>query len=127
MPDPDERLVDPALLRKLHGLQTEDGTEIAIALIDMFAEATQLAIRQIGDGLAAGPTGLREARRLAHSLKGSAGMLGAQAMGELARAMESHAADGEVDLIPPLLARLAAIADATIARLREEQAKLASQ
>lgn len=124
LPTPETPLVDPVALRKLHGLKAEDGTEVAIALIDMFAEATELALRQIGEGLAAGPAGLREARRLAHSLKGSAGMLGAQAMGELARAMESHAADGEADLIPPLLARLATIAGATIARLREEQAKL---
>jgi HPt (histidine-containing phosphotransfer) domain-containing protein len=127
MPDADTSLVDPGALRKLRGLQADDGTELAITMIEMFAEATQLAIRQIGEGVAAAPGGLPEARRLAHSLRGSAGMLGAHAIVDLAGAMESHAAKGEADLIPPLLARLAAIADATIAALRKEQAKIAAE
>lgn len=124
---PDDSLVDPAALRKLWGLQAEDGTALATALIDLFAGTTEHAIRQIGDELARGPAGLREARRLAHSLKGSAGILGAQAMGDLARAMELLAADGQADRIPPLLTQLAAIADTTIAQLRQAQAKLAAE
>jgi len=126
-PAPETPLVDPGALRKLRGLQAEDGTPLATTLIDLFAETTRRAIGQIGDGVAGGPAGLREARRLAHSLKGSAAMLGAQAMADLARAMEAHAAEGETELIPPLLARAAALLDATVARLREEQAKLAAE
>ena len=79
---------------------------------------------RIGDSVYSPPTQL--ARVGGRRVEGSQ-TAWSERSGELARAMESHAADGQADLIPPLLVRLASIAEATLARLREEQAKLASQ
>ena len=62
---------------------------------------------------------LAEIARIAHSLKGGAGNLGALALSEAAAALERHARAGEADMTASSLTTLPEIARQTVAELSE--------
>ncbi len=57
--------------------------------------------------------------RVAHSLKGGAGNLGAIALSEMAATLERHARDGDSAMASSIVTSLPEIASQTVAELRE--------
>lgn len=62
---------------------------------------------------------LAEVSRIAHSLKGGAGNLGAIALSDVAAALERHSRAGDAGLTGAALETLPAVAQHTIAELRQ--------
>ncbi len=116
--------IDAEALRCLWELPGETQTDLLGELIEIFAAHTPEAISCLRDHAAAGV--MREAERLAHSLKGSALTLGATGIAELARTIESLAGEGRTAEIPPLIDRIDALLGPTLDRLRAERDCLAA-
>jgi len=110
-------LVDAAALQQLDGLVGEQGGDLVSELIAMFASNTPGAIRQLRD--AASGLGAGDAERIAHSLKGSASVLGATGIADLARAIEILARDGRSGEIGPLVDEIRALLEPTLEQLRQ--------
>lgn len=93
------------------------GEEDLRAITDSFAEQLGRQLSELSE-YSTHPN-LTETARIAHSLKGGAGNLGANALSELAAALERHARDGNADMATSVLASLPEIARLTVAELRE--------
>ncbi len=88
------------------------GAEDLHAITESFV--TQLH-HQLADLNAQSDHDFAEIARIAHSLKGGAGNLGANVLSEVAAALERHARDDQADQVAVDLARLTEIANHTIA------------
>jgi HPt (histidine-containing phosphotransfer) domain-containing protein len=110
------RIVDAGALDQLQGLVGEQGGDLVSELIALFASNTPESIRQLRD--AAGGRGAGDAERVAHSLKGAASMLGATGIADLARAIENLARGGRTSEVGPLVDRIDALLEPTLAHLR---------
>ncbi|MBK5967029.1 hypothetical protein CCR95_23910 [Thiocystis minor] len=93
------------------------GEEDLRAITDSFVD-------QLGHQLTALDTHLDQAdhaeiARIAHSLKGGAGNLGALALSEAAAALERHAREGDADMTSSIMTNLPEIARQTVAELSE--------
>jgi CheY-like chemotaxis protein/HPt (histidine-containing phosphotransfer) domain-containing protein len=119
---PAAAVVDPAAARDLWGLPGETQADVLGELIELFAVQTPATLDDIRQGTEAGVG--PDVRRLAHSLKGSALMLGATTVGELARRIEHDAEAGRDAAIPELVAQIDAALPATVRALRAERARL---
>jgi HPt (histidine-containing phosphotransfer) domain-containing protein len=103
-----ETLLDAAVF---DDLVEHIGADAVRAIVEIFfGECRELA------GAIAAAAAPRVAARAAHSLKSSAGQLGASALAEAALAVETAATQGSADL-PPLAAALVACAGRTEAAL----------
>jgi two-component system sensor histidine kinase/response regulator len=108
----------------VEGLDSADGlrrvggnTGLYVKLLSQFASQQADSIDQIRAALASGDT--ESATRLAHTLKGVAGNLGARDVQDGAAAVEKLLRDGSgTDATNRSLAQLAAVLDPLIARLR---------
>ena len=83
-------------------LVDSDGDEFLLRLLRQFMANHEDGLPGLDNALATGQS--ERARRIAHSLKGSAAAIGARTLGKLARALESAIAKGQ----PPHLLRLKA-------------------
>lgn len=108
--------IDAGALQQLQGLSGEQKGDLVSELIAMFASNLPATLRQLR--VAAEGGGAGNAERLAHSLKGSAAMLGATGIADLARTIEGLARDGRTDEIRPLVDRIDAQLEPTLERLR---------
>ncbi|AFL72703.1 Hpt domain-containing protein [Thiocystis violascens] len=85
---------------------------------------TDSFVEQLGHQLTALDTQLEqtnfaEIARIAHSLKGGAGNLGAIALSETAAALERHAREGDADMTSSVMTTLPELARQTVAELSE--------
>lgn len=97
----DLSVFDPNALSRMEKL---GGTELVIKMVDLF-------VTHGGERMEAARTGwkardLEALERAAHSLKSSAGNVGAVELQRVADALEGVAADGKSETIPVLLQRL---------------------
>jgi HPt (histidine-containing phosphotransfer) domain-containing protein len=117
-------MVNDEKLLALRGLQQDGEPDLLDEVIRMFVEDSRARVAQAEAALAARDA--EELRRLTHSLRGSAGMLGADAVADASKQIETAAATGDLDVAAPLVASLAHLLDGTVARLKEIQASLGS-
>lgn len=92
-----ERLVDPEALDRL---KEWGGDTLVAKMVELFLEVTPERVEAIRKGLEVGD--LNAIERGAHSLRSSAGNLGADAVRDLAGRIEELAAAGNLDGIRPL-------------------------
>jgi len=85
-------------------LEEWGGRELVRNMLEIFFAHAPERIEQIRSGADSGS--MEEAERGAHSLKSSAGNLGARRLQARAAEMEERAADGELDAVTALLPEL---------------------
>ena len=112
----EQPVIDPEIMDRLHGW---GGPELVLKLISLFLENTPEKLDEIRVGLASGE--IQRVERAAHSLKSSAGNLGASRMHYLAAEIEELAAADDEPRLPALAAALEEAHGETCARLRELQ------
>ncbi len=114
-------LIDPAQLETLRRLAPDDGGKFFVRLIDIFAQQLRTM-----------PAEIRRAHeradeetvaRMAHTLKGSAGNLGAAPLVELCLRIEESAGNADPDL-EGLIGRLDGLADLTHRELETIKAQV---
>ncbi|MBL8797243.1 MAG: Hpt domain-containing protein [Planctomycetia bacterium] len=112
-------MVDPARLSaRLAQLRQMGGPPFVQKMIALFVEHTPPRLAGIRQGLAQGD--LAAVEFAAHSLKSSAGNLGADRVQELAQEIESLAAARQGDTLPTLAVELGTELDAVIAWLKQQ-------
>lgn len=95
---PREEVIDDTALQRLVRI---GGQPFLIEMIDLFLQHAPVRIRAAREAL---ETGDHQALyRAAHSLKSTAGNLGARALQRVAERVEARAAERDVETIPPLL------------------------
>lgn len=99
---PSEEVVEVGALDRLLRI---GGREFLIEMIDLFLQHAPERIRAAKEALADGDT--RALYRAAHSLKSTAGNLGARGLQRVAERVESRAAEQDLETIPPLLDEMA--------------------
>ena len=82
-------VVDWGRLEALRDLQSEGEPDVVVEVIAMFQEDSVARLARARDAFACG--GRKSLKREAHSLRGSAGLLGAERLRETAEAVERHA------------------------------------
>lgn len=93
------------------------GKEDLRAITDSFVDQLGHQLTDLATHL--GQADHAEIARIAHSLKGGAGNLGAIALSAAAAALERHAREGEADRIASIMTSLPEIARQTVAELSE--------
>lgn len=96
-------VVEDAALERLLRI---GGQDFLLEMIDLFLEHAPERIRSAGAALETGDH--QSLYRAAHSLKSTAGNLGARGLQRTAERVESHAAQKDLISIPPLLEEMAA-------------------
>lgn len=99
---PQREVIDDAALERLLRI---GGQEFLIEMIDLFLQHAPERIRAAREALAGGDH--KALYRAAHSLKSTAGNLGARGLQRVAERVESKAAEMDVETIPPLLEEMA--------------------
>jgi two-component system, sensor histidine kinase and response regulator len=100
----------------------EEGDDLLADLIQLFSSETPRQLTRIRDGLIACDWPVL--RIAAHTLKGAAGIFGANRMRTLAAKIETAAYPEETDKIAPLLEQLVAQCERVRIALAEERARL---
>ena len=110
-----DALLDTEVLRELRTLLGAGLDPVLAAFGTQSAEllADLTAATAAGDAAAV--------RRLAHLLKGSAGSVGARALGTLAAELEQGALRGDIDAVRERIVPLPALVTATVAALAGDQ------
>ena len=106
-------LIDKALLSELGDML---GPRLD-TVIETFVGHLSTYLGDIQQAVATGD--LPAVRGVAHKLKGGAGAIGATQLSDAAAALERAAADGVADLVPTLAAMIPALAQASVAALRD--------
>jgi len=114
----EQPILDLAITERLHGW---GGVELVDKLISLFLENTPAKMAEIRDGLTTGE--IQRIERAAHSLKSSAGNLGASRMHYLAAEMEELAAAEEESRLPELVSSLEAAHTETCSQLKALQSE----
>ena len=107
-------------MQALERLRKIGGEALLSKIVALFVSHAEPAIKESTAGLQIGD--LDSVQRAAHSLKSSAGNLGAQQLQNLAGRIEQLAEDQKAAEIQPLLAELEAVYLRAKARLAEETA-----
>lgn len=108
----DHPLLDP---RALERLQEWGGEALVERMIELFFEQGTIRLEELRAAVEVGA--MEQAERAAHSLKSSAGNLGAERLRSVAGALEAQAVEGRVDEVERLAAVLARSYDETVAEL----------
>jgi two-component system, sensor histidine kinase and response regulator len=104
-PEPDGRpVLDHAILQGLRGLQEEGEPDLLAELVEVFEQDVPPRLETLREAVENGAAGTVE--RTAHTLKGSAGNLGAAKMAETARLLQDAGRAGDLSAVPALLQRL---------------------
>jgi len=120
-PPLDTASIGAEAMQKLVGLTGETGSDLIAELIDLFETSTPDTLRQLKVLV---PADASTGARLGHSLKGSAGTLGAIGIAEAAATIEQLCRDGRPDEIRPHIDRIDQALGAVIAGLRAERRRL---
>jgi HPt (histidine-containing phosphotransfer) domain-containing protein len=100
-PDP---ALDPAVLDTLRQLTLPGEPDVLTDVLRLFLDEAPKKIRALQAAFDAGDA--PQMARLAHSLKGSSGNIGAGALMDVCRRLDELAAAGDLTRIAPLLAAL---------------------
>jgi HPt (histidine-containing phosphotransfer) domain-containing protein len=92
--DEGERLVDPDVLRELTEFRVPGEPDPVEDVVELFLELTPARLTELGQAAAAGDR--QAVQALAHTIKGSAGTVGAQAVRAAAAAVEEAAEEDAV-------------------------------
>ena len=95
------------------------GQEFLLEMIDLFLENAPLRLRAAGEALENGD--IQGVYRAAHSLKSTAGNMGARALQEASERAEERAAEKDLETIPPLLDRMTECFEQVRLRLESER------
>lgn len=96
--------LDPLVIESLRQLTPPGEPDVLAEILELFLEETPKRISALQTALEAGDAS--QAARAAHSLKGSAGNIGASVMFDICRRMDELTRVGELDRVTPLLASL---------------------
>lgn len=116
MIDRPEEVLDVATLERLNRI---GGQDFLIEMIELFLVHAPQRLRAARNALVAGD--LQQLYRAAHSLKSTAGNLGARALEEAARRLEERASRGEAESGAELLAEVERAYELVRARLESER------
>ena len=97
-----EPVLDPAVIATLRQLSEPGGPDVVEEVFAIFLAETPKRLEDIDAAMEIGNA--TQVHRLAHSLKGSAGNIGAKAMFEACRALDDEAREGKADRLPSLVA-----------------------
>lgn len=114
--DPNYQAVDPKILERLRRL---GGNELVLKMIDLFSSHAQSVLTQALTAFSAGD--LEALERAAHSIKSSAGNVGALEVRHLAEQIEEAAHAGDRAILQQLTTGLALAFERARARLDEER------
>ncbi len=96
-----EPILNPASIQALRDLSPDGDGEFLKELVGIYLADTPKQFAQLEDALARGDASV--ATRAAHTMKGSSGNFGAEALMELARAAEAAAKAGDLAAVAKLL------------------------
>ena len=102
--DSEEDPLDREVLASLRGLQEEGEPNILNELIELFLEEAPPQLAALGEAIEGGDA--RTVERVAHTLKGSSGNMGARRMVAVCAELEKVGGSGELTRAPQLLERL---------------------
>jgi HPt (histidine-containing phosphotransfer) domain-containing protein len=98
-------VLDPAVIETLRQLTSPGEPDVLDEVLKIFLQEAPLRIERLRTFLAAG--NIQEVQRAAHSLKGSAGNIGASRLHELCRQVDEKGRAGELAGLTPLVDNLA--------------------
>lgn len=99
--DEGRRVLDPAALERLARI---GGQSFLVEMIELFLEHAPQRLATARAAFDAGE--ITAVYRAAHSLKSTAGNLGARALQDIAEQAEGRASAGDVEALPPLLTEM---------------------
>ena len=94
--------LDPTVIETLRQLSEPGGPDVVEEVFQIFLTETPARLADIDEAISIG--NLTQVHRLAHSLKGSAGNIGARAMFAACRELDDEARGGKADRIAGLVA-----------------------
>ena len=121
-PTGDDSEIDPRALRKLTGLEGDSGRDLRGELIDLFADNAPDSIQALRDACVGGDD--TTATRVAHTLRSSAGTLGAVRLAALAGDLEAACASGGASESAEKIERVAVAIDEAVANMRRVREEL---
>jgi HPt (histidine-containing phosphotransfer) domain-containing protein len=98
-------VLDPAVIEALRGLTPPGEPDVLSEVLNMFLAEVPPRLERLRNAWAAG--NIEEVHRAAHSLKGSAGNIGATALFDVCKELDEKSRSGQVDAIGPLVDALA--------------------
>jgi len=101
-----EPVLDPAVIETLRQLSEPGGPDVVEEVFAIFLSETPRRLDDIDAAMEIG--NVNQVHRLAHSLKGSAGNIGARAMFNACRALDDDAREGRNDRLESLVAAVRA-------------------
>ena len=114
--------IDPSALQQIVQLDQQTGGGLLEELLGMFFEGTPKRLATLADALASADANAAE--RELHSIRGSAGALGATDLMALGGVLERAARAGDLAAVVAGATELRAAFDEACALLRAEQARL---
>ena len=96
--------LDPKVIDSLRQLTPEGEADVLAEILQLFLDEVPKKMLALQEAVNAGEA--QEAARVAHSLKGSSGNIGAAAMMDLCRRIDDLARAGNLDALKPLLPSL---------------------
>ena len=115
-----EPVLDPAVIATLRQLSEPGGPDVVAEVFAIFLEETPRRLDDIDAAMEIG--NVNQVHRLAHSLKGSAGNIGARAMFDACRALDEEARTGRSERLPGLAAAVGAEFERVKAEIQRRRA-----
>lgn len=97
----DTSILDPTVLDTLRQLTPPGEPDVLTEVLTLFLQESPRRIEQLRNACAAGD--IQEVQRSAHSLKGSAGNIGANALLDVCRQLDEHSKAGAREQLGPLV------------------------
>ena len=97
-------VLDPAVIDRLRQLTPPGEPDVLAEILNLFVHEAPKKIQLLQSALDGGDAG--QVARVAHSLKGSSGNIGANALNDVCRRIDDLARSGELSAVPPLAAAL---------------------
>ena len=114
MPDPE--VLDRAVVETLRQLTTPGEPDVLTEVLQLFLQEVPPRMDRLRIACAVG--NIKEVYRTAHSLKGSAGNIGAQRLMGVCRQLDEMARAGDLTEVAPLLAALGLEYESVAAEIR---------
>ena len=99
-----DRALDPKVIASLRQLTNPGEPDVLAEVLQLFLDEAPKKLRSLQTALGTGDAS--QAARLAHSLKGSSGNIGAASMRDLCGRIDELAKSGDLRRIAPLMASL---------------------
>jgi HPt (histidine-containing phosphotransfer) domain-containing protein len=94
-------VLDPAVINTLRQLTAPGEPDVLTEVLQLFLDEVPVRMERLRNAFAAG--NIEEVHRAAHSLKGSAGNIGAQAMFEVCKQLDGIGKSGGLQAAGPLV------------------------